>query len=1016
MENVEFKLEYAPDLRCQQKNQVVPVCQKCETCVLAWKIFSTKEWFWRISGKSRQQFLVRILKQLKSLDLLYYFQRLLSTSLAKDFTYFRSRAIINQQGDHNGTCSGIKRVDEKKKDMMLDTLRWFANSSHRMKVNYILLLLQMCDCQLLFLAASVVHILFLREQRISGASLEEVSEVSLFPESLKEAFYNYEIPYSRPHAYSFSRVSGSPGLLDVKHQEDYHTGDGRLHPDLLPLPGEMFSKRIDVTTEDKHIPYYASYRQQLPEISKEKDFIRCLPVHISKYILGLLDKKTLNKCLLVSRHWALLAEQVRKDHSTHQYVENEIALLQETYSKGIYPNYAGRPMIPVPKIEEEEKSTSHSKASKWKVKPKAEYSIWAAYQGQETVMVQMEERNVFCGNHTTHILCDTWDNTRVIHYCGGKYVVESAHRKIELKDINQRKLMPVFFRGHTGSIRALILCEKESLVVSGSYDLTIRCWNIDSGLCTKIFIGHNGTITCLDLHEKKLVSGSRDCQVKVWDMNSGKCLKTFKHKDPIWTVKMSSTHIVSGCERGLVKVWHIVSATLVKILKGHEGPVKCLCFDEWHLLTGSNDGFVIGWSMVGKYERCLMAFKHPREVLCVAFLYLRVISGCADGKIRIFNFLTGTCLKVMKANCRGDPVLSFFIEGNRMVINTEGNIVMFQFEEIKWQYHTDKNKAFVKKPKEKEKEDIVSSSKDHRTSHPKTFHETEAKHHGDTFQIQQPTTTDTSEVGHQRLKKQGLQLPLSPDQLLLTVSSLQQAHIENNADHLQIPKINVRDAWGPAVLQQETSSNFLDVKGMSLLPGVAEQAAQIKKLKSASMAPGLRRTSTPYEIQKLKPNLKKSLHNSKVCTHIPQPVIVRPKSCGTFKDGEEKSQAKQFSFVDGQVQKIGNLTSTQIIKPNRMVIRNTGEVSYPRMKPASYTVTANPYRINTGFMLLTVKQKKEYNEAKMMEYQNMKSTGIANPDKASKVAWLRKIKSLSIDDFMKKGKTAAPEFGHNTFI
>ncbi|XP_007483469.1 F-box and WD repeat domain containing protein 10B isoform X2 [Monodelphis domestica] len=937
---MEFKLEHAPELRCQQKNQVVPVCQKCETCVLAWKIFSTKEWFWRISGKFRQQFLVRILKQLKSLDLLYYFQRLLSTSLAKDFTYFRSRSIINQQVDHNGTCSGIKRMDEKMKDMMLDTLRWFASSSHRMKVNYTLLLLQMCDCQLLFLAASVVQILFLREQRISGVPLEEYSEVSFFPESLKEAIYIYEIPHSRPNAFSFSRGSGSPGLLDVKHQEeDTNIGDGRSHPDSLPVPGEMFSKRIDVSTEDKHLPSYTSYRQQLPEISKEKDFIRCLPVHISKYILGLLDKKTLNKCLSVSRHWALLAEQVRKDHSTHQYVENEITLLQETYSKGIYPNYAGRPMIPIPKIEEEEKSTSHSKASKWKVKAKAEYSIWAAYQGQETVMVQMEERNVYCGNHLTYILSDTWDNTRVIHYCGGKYVVESAHRKIQLMDINQRKLMPFFFRGHTGSIRALILCEKESLVVSGSYDLTIRCWNIESGICTKIFIGHNGTITCLDLHEKRLVSGSKDCQVKVWDMHTGKCLKTFKHKDPICTVKMNSTHIVSGCERGLVKVWHIVSATLVKTLKGHEGPVKCLCFDEWHLLTGSNDGFVIGWSMVGKYERCLMAFKHPREVLCVAFLYLRVISGCADGKIRIFNFLTGTCLKVMKTNSRAE-----------------------------------------------------------------------------TFQIQQPATTETSEVGHQRLKKQGLQLPLSPDQLLLTVSSLQQAHIENNADHLQIPKINVRDAWGPAVLQQETSSNFLDIKGMSLLPGVAEQAAQIKKLKSASIAPGLKRTSIPYEIQKLQPNLKKSLHNSKVCTHIPQPVIVRPKSCGTFKEGEEKSQAKKFSFVDGQVQKIGNLTSTQIIKPNRMVIRNTGETSYPRMKPASYTVTANPYRINTGFMLLTMKQKKEYSEAKMMEYQNVKSAGLANPDKASKVAWLRKIKSLSIDDFMKKGKTAAPEFGHNTFI
>ena len=55
----------------------------------------------------------------------------------------------------------------------------------------------------------------------------------------------------------------------------------------------------------------------------------------------------------------------------------------------------------------------------------------------------------------------------------------------------------------------------------------------------------------------------------------------------------------------------------------------------------------------------------------MALLFLRVISACADGKIRIYNFLNGNCLKVMKANGRGDPVLSFFIQGNRWVAGVE---------------------------------------------------------------------------------------------------------------------------------------------------------------------------------------------------------------------------------------------------------------------------------------------------------------------------------------------------------
>lgn len=41
-----------------------------------------------------------------------------------------------------------------------------------------------------------------------------------------------------------------------------------------------------------------------------------------------------------------------------------------------------------------------------------------------------------------------------------------------------------------------------------------RCWNIYSGACVKVFNGHYGTVTCLDLHEEQFVSGARDGMVK----------------------------------------------------------------------------------------------------------------------------------------------------------------------------------------------------------------------------------------------------------------------------------------------------------------------------------------------------------------------------------------------------------------------------------------------------------------------------------------------------------------------
>jgi F-box/WD-40 domain protein 10 len=64
-------------------------------------------------------------------------------------------------------------------------------------------------------------------------------------------------------------------------------------------------------------------------------------------------------------------------------------------------------------------------------------------------------------------------------------------------------------------------------------------------------------------------------------------------------------------------------------------------------------------------------------VLHVALLYLRVISACADGKIRIYSFLNGNCLKVIKVDARGDPVLSFFYQVDRWVVCVEVRTMMF---------------------------------------------------------------------------------------------------------------------------------------------------------------------------------------------------------------------------------------------------------------------------------------------------------------------------------------------------
>ena len=56
-----------------------------------------------------------------------------------------------------------------------------------------------------------------------------------------------------------------------------------------------------------------------------------------------------------------------------------------------------------------------------------------------------------------------------------------------------------------------------------------------------------------------------------------------------------------------------------------------------------------------------------REVLCLEFMYLRVITGSADGKLRIWNMLNGQCLRIMRGNSKSDPIYRLIAIGNRQV-------------------------------------------------------------------------------------------------------------------------------------------------------------------------------------------------------------------------------------------------------------------------------------------------------------------------------------------------------------
>jgi len=81
------------------------------------------------------------------------------------------------------------------------------------------------------------------------------------------------------------------------------------------------------------------------------------------------------------------------------------------------------------------------------------------------------------------------------------------------------------FEGHTTKISSIRISVDKKLI-SGSWDKTIRVWDIESGDCSGVFCGHTAFVNSISIDSKKdrVFSGSFDGTIRIWDLATGEML------------------------------------------------------------------------------------------------------------------------------------------------------------------------------------------------------------------------------------------------------------------------------------------------------------------------------------------------------------------------------------------------------------------------------------------------------------------------------------------------------------
>eukprot|EP01083_Nonionella_stella_P069988 186964_1 len=209
--------------------------------------------------------------------------------------------------------------------------------------------------------------------------------------------------------------------------------------------------------------------------------------------------------------------------------------------------------------------------------------------------------------------------TRVCVDKSSKFALTASYdQTVMLWNLELRSQVCVF-EGHTGTIWAIDFHPKDpSIIATGSNDHTVRIWTARPSpalLCPPLE-GHARSLMCVrfdPFHPDRFVySGSYDLTVRMWDISCGgdpdmaRCLRIFEgHTSTIFDIQVTPYFMVSAGRDTKLIIFDRESGAVVAKFAGHDETIKCMVMKAANvglnavlsLLTASYDGTIRVWDL-----------------------------------------------------------------------------------------------------------------------------------------------------------------------------------------------------------------------------------------------------------------------------------------------------------------------------------------------------------------------------------------------------------------------------------
>jgi len=213
------------------------------------------------------------------------------------------------------------------------------------------------------------------------------------------------------------------------------------------------------------------------------------------------------------------------------------------------------------------------------------------------------------------------------------------------------------FTRHRGPVTSVAAVPGRAAAVAAAYDGAVALFDLDAGTAELLgYHRHLANHVTVNAEGTLAASSSSDYDIRIWDLRTRALARVLRgHSDDVecFAFVDADTGLSASRDRRII-VWDLATGAIRRVIEGHEKDVLSVACHDGLIHSSGDDMTLRQWDLAtGALLRTWGPFETETDTCAIDGLNHRVVLGCDDGVIRIFDSRSGAALAAIAAHASG---------------------------------------------------------------------------------------------------------------------------------------------------------------------------------------------------------------------------------------------------------------------------------------------------------------------------------------------------------------------------